>query len=122
MSEVANLVEESRTIIYAIKKHTIDGESVNRRADSGQKTVVDRDTLRDATRSSPRTSMRQHVNVRLWVWAATVRRAVAKLGAKSRGILERQLLTRLLSESSALNVTRCSLIICSGCKGEHLLR
>ena len=39
-----------------------------------------------------------------------VRRAVAKLGAKSRGILERQLLTRLLSEPSALNVARCSLM------------
>ena len=48
MSEVAILVGVFRTTIYAIKKRMDDGEIVNRRADSGQKTVVDRDSLRNA--------------------------------------------------------------------------
>ena len=47
VSEVANLVEVSRTTIYAIKKRMDDGKSVKRRAGSGRKTVVDRDSLRD---------------------------------------------------------------------------
>ena len=44
VSEVANLVGESRTTVYTIKKRMDDGEDVNRRAGSGRKTVVDRDT------------------------------------------------------------------------------
>ena len=79
VSEVANLVRVSRTTVYAIKKRMDDGEGVNRRAGSGRKSVVDRDSLRDAIESSPLTSMRQHAR-RLGVGTATVRRAVAKLG------------------------------------------
>ena len=48
VSEVANLVGVSRTTVYSIKKRMDDGEGVNRRAGSGRKTVVDRDSLRDA--------------------------------------------------------------------------
>ena len=43
--EVANLVKVSRTTVYAIKKCLDNGEGVNRRAGSGRKTVVDRDSL-----------------------------------------------------------------------------
>ena len=46
VTEVANLVGVSRTIVYAIKKLMDDGECVNKRAGSGRKTVVDRDSLR----------------------------------------------------------------------------
>ena len=52
-SEVANLAEVSCTTVYAIRKRMDDGESVNRCADSGQTTVVDRDSWRDVIRSSP---------------------------------------------------------------------
>ena len=45
VSEVANLVGVSRIAVYAIKKRMDDGEGVDRRADSGRKTVVDRDRL-----------------------------------------------------------------------------
>ena len=38
-----------------------NGKGVNRRADSGRTTVVDRDSLRDAIENSSRTSMRQHM-------------------------------------------------------------
>ena len=85
--EGANLVGVSRTTVYVIKKGVNDGEGVNRRADSDQKTVVDCDSLRDAIWISPRTSTRQHAR-RLEVEAATLRQAVAKLGAKSRVIAE----------------------------------
>ena len=53
---------------------------------------MDRDSFRDAIRSNPKTSMRQHAR-KLGVGAAAVQRAVAKLGAKSRVIVERQLIT-----------------------------
>ena len=76
VSEVANLAGVSRTTVCAIKKRTDDKEDVNRSAGSGLNTAVDRDSLRDAIRSSPRTSMRQHAR-RLGVGAATVGRAVA---------------------------------------------
>ena len=52
VSEVANLVGLSRTTVYAIKKWMDDGEGVNRRADSGRKTVIDRDSLRVAIRGT----------------------------------------------------------------------
>ena len=45
MSEVANPIGVSRTAVFAIKKRV--DESVNRRAGSGRKTVVDIDSLRD---------------------------------------------------------------------------
>ena len=45
VSEVANLVGVSRTTVCAIKKRIDNGEGVNRRAGSGRKTVVDRDSL-----------------------------------------------------------------------------
>ena len=48
VSEVANLFGVSRTPVYAIKKRMDDGEDANRRAGSGRKSVVDRDSLRDA--------------------------------------------------------------------------
>ena len=48
LSEVANLVGVFRATVYAIKKPMDDTEGVNRRTDSGQKTVVGRDSLRDA--------------------------------------------------------------------------
>ena len=38
-------VSQPRTTLYVVKKLMDDGDSVNRRADSGQKTVVDRDSL-----------------------------------------------------------------------------
>ena len=53
VSDVANFVGVSRTTVYAIKKRINDGEGVNRRAGIDRKTVVDRDGLRDAIRSSP---------------------------------------------------------------------
>ena len=37
VSEAANLVGVSRTIVYSIKKRMGDGEGVNRRAGSGRK-------------------------------------------------------------------------------------
>ena len=49
-SEVANFVRMSRTTVYAIKKQMNDSEGVNRCAGSSRKTVVDRDSLRDAIR------------------------------------------------------------------------
>ena len=58
-----------------------DGEGVNRRAGSGRKTVVGRDSLRDAIRSCPTTYMLQRTK-RIGVGVATVLRAVAKLEAK----------------------------------------
>ena len=39
--------------IYAIKKGMDDGEGVSRRAGSGRKTVLNRESLQDAIRSSP---------------------------------------------------------------------
>ena len=92
VSEIINLAGMFCKTVNANKKRMDDGEGVNRRARGGRKTVVDRDTLRDAIRSSPRASMRQHPR-RLGVGSATVRRALAKLGAKSRVIVERPLLT-----------------------------
>ena len=50
VSEIANLVEMSRTTVYAIKKCMDDGEGVNSRSGSGRMTVVDHDSLRDAIR------------------------------------------------------------------------
>ena len=50
VSDVADLGGVSRTTVYAIKKRKDDGEGVNRRAGSGRKTVVDRDSLWDAIR------------------------------------------------------------------------
>ena len=108
VSEVASLVGVLRTTVNAIKMCMDGGEDVNRRAGSGRRTVVDRDSLRDVIRSSPMTSMRQHAR-RLGGRVATVRRAVAKLGAKPRVIVEGPLLT----PASALNFPRCSLMISS---------
>ena len=48
VSEVENLVSVLRTTVYSTKKRMDDGESVNRQANSGRKSVVDRDSLRDA--------------------------------------------------------------------------
>ena len=50
--EAANLVGVSRTSVYATKKRLDDGEGVNRRAGRGRKTVVDRNSLRDAIRGT----------------------------------------------------------------------
>ncbi|KAF2355243.1 Cadherin [Trinorchestia longiramus] len=72
VSEVANLVGVFRTTVYTIKKHMDNGEGSNRRAGSGRKSVVDRDSLRDDIQSSPLTSVRQHAR-RLGAEAATVR-------------------------------------------------
>ena len=58
VSEVANLVGVSRATVYVIKIRM--GEGVNRRAASDRKTVVDRDSLRDAIRGSPSMFMCQH--------------------------------------------------------------
>ena len=60
VSEFLNHVGVSRITVYAIKKRMDDDEGVNRRADSGRRTVVDRDSLRDAIRSSHRTSTLKH--------------------------------------------------------------
>ena len=59
VGDVANLVRVSRTTVYAIKKRMDVCEGVNRRASRDRKTVVNRDSLRDAIQSSPRTSIRQ---------------------------------------------------------------
>ena len=107
MSDVANLVEVSRIIAYAIKKRMGNGEDDNRRASSGRKTVVDYDSLRNAIRSSPKTSMRQHAR-RLGVGAATVRRAVTRLGAKSPVIVERRLLTPAIRVKGS---ERCQMLV-----------
>ena len=48
VSKAANVVGVSRTTVKAIKKRMDDDEGVNRRASSGRKTVVDRDSMRDA--------------------------------------------------------------------------
>ena len=58
VSQVAYIVGESRTTVYAIKKCMDDGEGANRRASSGRKTVMDRDSLWDTIRSSPRKYLR----------------------------------------------------------------
>ena len=50
VSEISNLVGVPITTVYAIKKHIDNRESVNRRAGSGRKTVVDHDSLLDAIR------------------------------------------------------------------------
>ena len=95
MSQVANFVGISRTTVFAIKKRMNNNEGVNRCASSDWKSVVDYDSLRDAIRSCFRTSMHQHAR-KLKDRASTVRRVVAKLGAKSR-------ITRLISAPSALS-------------------
>ena len=46
VSEVANLVGESCTTVYAIKKRMHDGEVANRCVGGGQNTVVVRDSFR----------------------------------------------------------------------------
>ena len=72
---------------------------------------LDNDSLRDAIRSSPRTSMRQHAR-RFGFGAATVRRAVAKLGAKSRVIVPchpRSKVPRLEQRSKCPKVLFCLL-------------
>ena len=107
VSKVTNLIRVYRTTIYAMKKRMDDGEVVNRRAGSHRKTVVDRETLRDAIRSSPKTSMRQHAR-RLGVGSAAVRRAVAKLEAKSCVIVERPLLTPVIC---AKRLERCQMLV-----------
>ena len=72
-TEVAYLVGVFRTTVYTIRKRMEVGEGVIRRAgSSSRKAVVDRDSLRDAIRSSPSTSMRLHAR-RLEVGTATVR-------------------------------------------------
>ena len=120
VNEVAYLIRVSRPTVYAIKKRMDDGEGVNRRADSFRNTGMDCGSLRDEIRSSPRTSMRQHAR-RLGI--GTVRRAVAKLEAKACVIVERPLLTPIVSASSALNVASCSVMTRSllGWKRDHLL-
>ena len=52
VSEVAKLVGVSRTTVYSIKKRMGDGEGVIRQAGSSRKTIVDRDSLRDAIRET----------------------------------------------------------------------
>ena len=59
VSEVANLVEVSRTTIYPIKKCMDDGEDINRCAGSFQKTVVPR--MASFKQSSPSNSIPQAV-------------------------------------------------------------
>ena len=56
VSEETNLVEVSRTTVYAIRKIRDDGAGINRRAGSRQKTAVNRDSLWDAP--SPKMFMR----------------------------------------------------------------
>ena len=107
VSEFTNLVRVSHTTIYSIKKHVDDDEDINRRLGSSQKTVVNCDSLRDAIWSSPRTSMRQHAR-RLGVGVATVQRAVAKLGAKFRVIVERPL---LMPAIHAKHFERCQTLV-----------
>ena len=50
--EVTNLVGVSRTTVNTIKKRMDDGKGVKKRAGSGRKTVLDRDSLRNAIRGS----------------------------------------------------------------------
>ena len=101
VSEVANLAGMSQ------EAHG-RSRGVNRLADNGWKIVVDPNSLRDAFQGSPRTSMRQYVR-KLVVGAPTVRRTVAKFGAKSRVIVERPLLTPAI-RANALNIARWSLM------------
>ena len=111
MSEVANSVVVSRTTVYSIKMRMDNGEDVNRRAGSGRKTVEDRDRLRDATRSSPRTSMRQHAR-----GLGLERRLCDELSLnleRSSVTLRKDHCSRLLSAPSALNIPRCSLMTLS---------
>ena len=84
-----------------------NGAGVNSRAGSGRKSVVDCDSLRDTIQSSPWMSMRHHAT-RLGVGAATVRGAVAKLGAKSRVIVERPL---LMPAICAKFLERCQMLV-----------
>ena len=92
VSDVAKLVGVSCRSVYAIKKRKDDDEGVDRRAGSGCKTVANCDSLLDAIQSIPRTFLRQHAR-RFGVGSVTVRRTVAKLGAKSPVVVERSLLT-----------------------------
>ena len=59
VSDIANLVGMSRTIVYAIKKRKDDGESINRRTGSDPKTVVGRDSLWDAIRETASNDIEQ---------------------------------------------------------------
>ena len=52
VSKIANLVWVSSTTVYVIKMRVDDGKGFNRCAGSGWKTVVYRDSLRDAIRES----------------------------------------------------------------------
>ena len=61
VTKITNLAEVSGTTVYAIKKHMGDGEGVNRHADSGRKSVVDCDSLRDAIQSSSSNCIAQAV-------------------------------------------------------------
>ena len=76
-----------------------DSEGVNRREGSIRKTVVDCDSLRDAIREHAR---------RHGVGAATVRRTVAKVEAKSRVIVERPLLT---PANGAKRLENCPMLV-----------
>ena len=67
VGEIANIVGVSRTTVYATKKRMDDSECVKSRAGNGRKTVVHRDSLRDAIRSSPKTSMRARMEI--WGWS-----------------------------------------------------
>ena len=50
LSGVANLVVVSLTTVYAIKNRMDDDEEANRRAGSGRKTAMDRNSLQDVIR------------------------------------------------------------------------
>ena len=63
VSEGAKLAGVSRTTVCAIKKSIDDGESVNRRAGSSRKTVVDRDSLRDAIQGTASKDIPQAVTI-----------------------------------------------------------
>ena len=107
VSEVANLFEVSRTTVCVTKKSIDDGKGVNRHAGSSRKAVMDRNSLRDSIRSSPRKFMRQHAT-RFGVGAATVQRVVTKFEAKSRVILKRPSLTPAIH---AKRLESCQMLI-----------
>ena len=74
VSEGENLVGVSRTTVYAIEKRMNDGEEVNRHANSCRKTVVNRDSLRDAIRVNVVKMLRkQKIVVYEFIWCYTER-------------------------------------------------
>lgn len=92
VSDIAKRFEISLTTVYTVKKNQDNGKVVDWCAGSDWTGIKDRRSLRDAIRNNPLTSMGQKASI-LGAGTATARRAVARLGGKSRVIGKGPVLT-----------------------------